>query len=127
MFQEQDPSRLTDEEISKMMKMINNKQLFKDPTSNTMDNLSNCVCIQPFKTLSSNQNFINKNLLYISETDEYIYMSGRNIIIESASSHKQDIIPLKHKCYVTSLTYIQTPLNEKILFIGEKVLKPCSP
>ena len=121
MFQEQDPSRLTDEEISKMMKMINNKQLFKDPTSNTMDNLSNCVCIQPFKTLSSNQNFINKNLLYISETDEYIYMSGRNIIIESASSHKQDIIPLKHKCYVTSLTYIQTPLNEKIIFIGEKL------
>ena len=121
MFQEQDPSRLTDEEISKMMKMINNKQLFKDPTSNTMDNLSNCVCIQPFKTLSSNNNFINKNLLYISETDEYIYMSGRNIIIESASSHKQDIIPLKHKCYVTSLTYIKTSINERIIFVGEKL------
>ena len=88
MFQEQDPSRLTDEEITKMMKMINNKQVFKDPTSSTMDNLSNCVCIQPFKTLSSNNCFINRNLIYISETDEYLYISGRNIIIESASNKK---------------------------------------
>jgi len=121
MFQEQNPSRLTDEEITRMMKMINNKQLFKDPSSTTIDNVSNCVCIQPFKTLSSSNYFINKNLIYISETDEYIYLSGRNIIKESASTHKQDIIPLKHKCNVTSLTYIQTPLNEKILFIGEKL------
>ena len=121
MFQEQDPSRLTDEEITKMMKMINNKQLFKDPTSTTMDNLSNCVSIQPFKTLSSNNFFINRNLIYISETDEYLYVSGRNIIIESASSNKQDIIPIKHRCQITSLTYIKTPLNEKILFIGEKL------
>ena len=121
MFQEQDPSRLTDEEITRMMKMINNKQLFKDPSSTTIDNISNCVCIQPFKTLTSSNYFINKNIIYISETDEYIYISGRNIIKESASTHKQDIIPLKHKCNVTSLTYIQTPLNEKIIFIGEKL------
>ena len=121
MFQEQNPSRLTDEEITRMMKMINNKQLFKDPSSTTIDNVSNCICIQPFKTLSSSNYFINKNLIYISETDEYIYLSGRNIIKESASTHKQDIIPLKHKYNVTSLTYIQTPLNEKILFIGEKL------
>lgn len=121
MFQEQDPSRLTDEEITKMMKMINNKQVFKDPTSSTMDNLSNCVCIQPFKTLSSNNCFINRNLIYISETDEYLYISGRNIIIESASNNKQDIIPIKHRCQVTSLTYIKTSLNEKILFVGEKL------
>ena len=121
MFQEQDPSRLTDEEINRMMKMINNKQLFKDPSSTTMDNLSNCLCIQPFKTLSSYNYFINKNLIYISETDEYIYLSGRNIIIESASSHKQDIIPLKYRGYVTSLTYVPTPQGEKILFVGEKL------
>ena len=121
MFQEQDPSRLTDEEIIRMMKMINNKQLFKDPTSNTMDNLSNCVCIQPFKTLSSNNYFIKRNIIYISETDEYLYLSGRNIIVESATTHKQDIIPLKYRGYVTSLTYMKTPLNEKIIFVGEKL------
>ena len=121
MFQEQDPSRLTDEEIIRMMKMINNKQLFKDPTSNTMDNLSNCVCIQPFKTLSSTNYFIKRNIIYISETDEYLYLSGRNIIVESATTHKQDIIPLKYRGYVTSLTYMKTPLNEKIIFVGEKL------
>ena len=121
MFQEQDPSRLTDEEITHMMKMINNKQLFKDPSSTSMDNISNCVCIQPFKTLTSSNYFINKNLLYISETEEYIYLSGRNIIIESTSTHKQDIVPLNNKCNVTSLTYIKTSLNERILFIGEKL------
>ena len=86
-----------------------------------MDNLSNCVCIQPFKTLTSSNYFINKNLLYISETEEYIYLSGRNIIIESTSTHKQDIVPLNNKCNVTSLTYIKTSLNERILFIGEKL------
>ena len=122
MFQEQDPSRLTEEEITRMMKMINNKQLFKDPSLTTMDNISNGVCIQPFKTLSSYNYFINKNLIYISETDQYLYLSGRNIILESIATHKQDIIPLKHRCKVTSLTYIKTPLNEKILFVGEKML-----
>jgi hypothetical protein len=104
------------------MKMINNKQLFKDPSLTTMDNISNGVCIQPFKTLSSYNYFINKNLIYISETDQYLYLSGRNIILESVTTHKQEIIPLKHRCKVTSLTYIKTPLNEKILFVGEKML-----
>ena len=121
MFQEQDPSRLTDEEITKMMKMINNKQIYKDPSSTTMDNLSNCLCIQPFKTLSSYNYFINKNLIYISETDEYIYISGRNIILESASTNKQEIIPLKYRGYITSLTYINTPMSGRILFVGEKL------
>ena len=121
MSTETDPSRLTDEEVTRLMKMLNNKQLYKDPTSTTIDSISNCLCIQPFRTLSSYNYWIKKNLILISETDEYIYISGCNIIIESASTKVQEIIPLTHNCKVTSLTYIKTTTNEKILFVGEKL------
>ena len=121
MTTEADPSRLTDEEVTRLMKMLNNKQLYKDPSSMTMDSISNCLCIQPFKTLSSYNYWIRKNLILISETDELIYISGCNIIIENISTKIQDIIPLNHKCHVTSLTYLKTSTNERILFVGEKL------
>ena len=121
MSTELDPSRLTEEEVTRLMKMLNNKQLYKDPSSTTMDSISNCLCIQPFKTLSSYNYWIRKNLILISETDEYIYISGCNIIIEKNSTKTQEIIPLAHKCYVTSLTYVKTTSNERILFVGEKL------
>ena len=121
MSSEIDPSRLSEEEITRQMKMLNSKQLWKDPNSLTTDSLINCLSIQPFKTLSSYNYWINKNLIYIPEEEEYIYISGCNIIIEKISTKIQDIIPLTHKCYVTSLTYIKTSSNEKLLFIGEKL------
>ena len=118
---ELDPSRLTDEEVTRLMKMLNNKQLYKDPSSTTIDSISNCLCIQPFKTLSSYNYWIQKNLILISETDECIYISGCNIIVENIPTKVQEIIPLTHKCYVTSLTYVKTTINERIIFIGEKL------
>ena len=118
---ELDPSRLPDEEVTRLMKMLNNKQLYKDPSSTTIDSISNCLCIQPFKTLSSYNYWIQKNLILISETDECIYISGCNIIVENISTKVQEIIPLTHKCYVTSLTYVKTTINERIIFIGEKL------
>ena len=121
MSAELDPSRLTEEEVTRLMKMLNNKQLYKDPSSTTIDSISNCLCIQPFKTLSSYNYWIKKNLILISETDEIIYISGCNIIIENISTKVQEIIPLSHKCHVTSLTYIKTTSNERILFVGEKL------
>ena len=121
MSTEIDPSRLPDEEVTRLMKMLNNKQLWKDPTSITPDSITNCLSIQPFKTLSSYNYWIKKNLILNSETDEYIYISGSNIIIENISTKKQDIIPLNHKGYVTSLTYIKTTSNERIIFIGQKL------
>ena len=121
MSAELDPSRLTEEEVTRLMKMLNNKQLYKDPSSTTIDSISNCLCIQPFKTLSSYNYWIKKNLILISETDEIIYISGCNIIIENISTKVQEIISLSHKCHVTSLTYIKTTSNERILFVGEKL------
>ena len=116
-----DPSRLTDEEITRQMKMLNSKQLWKDPNSLTSDSLINCLCIQPFKTLTSYNFLIKKNLIQIPETDIYIYISGCSVIIEDISTNIQEIIPLTNKCYVTSLTYIKTLANEQLLFIGEKL------
>ena len=121
MSTELDPSRLTEEEVTRLMKMLNNKQLYKDPGSTTIDSISNCLCIQPFKTLSSYNYWIRKNLILISETDEYIYASGCNIIIENMTTKVQDIIPLAHKCHVTSLTFVKTSSNERIIFVGEKL------
>ena len=105
------------------MKILNNKQLYKDPSSTTIDSISNCLCIQPFKTLSSYNYWINKNLILISEADEIIYISGCNIIIENISTKIQEIIPLSHKCPVTSLTYIKTTSNKRILFVEEKLFR----
>ena len=121
MTSEQDPSRLSEEEMSRIMKTLNNKQLYKDPTSLTLDSISNCLCIQPFQCLTSNNYFFNKNLLYIPETEEYIYNSGHNIIVEKISNKSQEIIPLSHRCYVTSLTYAKSANNKRMVFIGEKL------
>ena len=120
MASEIDPSRLSDEEITRQMKMLNSKQLWKDPNSNTQDSLTNCLSIQPFKTLTSYNFWINRNLIYIPETEEYIYISGCNIILEQIDTNIQEIIPLTNKCDVTSLTYIKTSTNESLLFVGEK-------
>ncbi len=121
MSTEPDLSRLSDEEVIRLMKMLNNKQLYKDPSSTTTDSISNCLSIQPFKTLSSYNNWIQRNLILISETDECIYVSGCNIIVEKIKTKVQEIIPLAHKCYVTSITYVKTTANERIIFVGEKL------
>ena len=113
------PSRLYDEEMTRLMKALNSRQLWKDPVFS--DTITNCMSIQPFKTLTSNNFWIRNNLILVQETDEYIYISGCNIIIEKISTKIQHIIPLSHKCYVTSLTYIKTSSNERILLIGEKL------
>ena len=116
-----DLSRLTDEEMTRQMKMLNSKQLWKDPTSISPESLINCLNIQPIKTLTTYNLWINKNLIYIPETDEYIYISGNNIILEQTLTNIQEIIPLTHKCFVTSLTYIKTQSNEGLMFVGEKL------
>ena len=116
-----DPSRLSDEEVLRLMKMLNNKQLYKDPSSTTKESISNCLCIQPIKTLSSSNYWIQKNFILVSETDECIYISGCNIIVENIETKVQEIIPLTHKCHVTSLTYVKTAMNERIIFVGEKL------
>ena len=121
MSSEIDLSRLSEEEITRLMKSLNNRQLYKDPTSLTPDSITNCLCIQPFKTLTSHNYFIKRNLLYISETEEYIYSSGHNIIVEKISNKTQEIIPLTHRCFITSLTYVKTSSGKRMLFIGEKL------
>ena len=114
-----DLSRMSNEEMVRLMKMLNSKQLWKDPL--LPDSITNCLSIQPFKTLTSYNLWIQKNLIFIPETDEYIYISGCNVIIEKISTKAQQIIPLTQKCFVTSLTYIKTSSNERILFVGEKL------
>jgi hypothetical protein len=122
MSTEIDRSRLSEEEIARQMKLLNSKQLYKDPNSLTSDSLINCLSVQPFKTLTSYNFWLNKNLIFIPETEEYIYISGSNIIIEQGSKKIQYIVPLSNKCHVTSLTYIKsTATNEKLLFVGEKL------
>ena len=121
MTSELDPSRLSEEEISRLMKSMSNRQLYKDPTSLTPDSVQNCLCIQPFKTLTSHNYFIKRNLLYISETEECIYSSGHNIIIEKISNKNQEIIPLTHRCFITSLTYVNASNGRRMVFIGEKL------
>ena len=116
----QDLSRLSEEDASRLMKLLNNKQLYKDPTSLTPDSITNCLCIQPFRTLTSHNYFFKKNLLYIPETEEYIYISGNNVIIEKINSKSQEIVPLSQRCHVTSLTHVITN-NKRFLFVGEKL------
>ena len=121
MTSEIDPSRLSEESMTRLMKSLNNKELYKDPTSLTPDSITNCLCIQPFKCLTSYNYFIKRNLIYIPETEEFIYNSGNNIIVEKKSNKTQEIIALSHRCQVTSLTYIKKSNNKRMLFVGEKL------
>ena len=53
-----DLSRISNEEIVRLMKMLNSKQLWKDPL--LPDSITNCLSIQPFKTLTSYNLWIQK-------------------------------------------------------------------
>ena len=114
-------SKLSEDEKIKLMKMINNKRIWRDSTTLSPETISNGLCIQPFKTLSSFHLWVKRNLLYISETDEYVYISGCNVIIQNAKTNQQKIIQLKNKCCVTSIYYQKSSTNERILFVGEKL------
>ena len=116
-----DLSRLPYEEMLRQLKLIKNKQLYKEPTSTSPEAISNTLSIYPFKTLSSYNYLIKKNLIFIPETDEYIYISGRNIVIEKVSTKVQRLIPLTNKCCITSLTYLDTTSHMRLLFVGEKL------
>ena len=98
---------LTEEEEIRFIKMINHKQLARTPLDQNQnvqnDTISNSLSINPFRTLSSYTTWCKRNLLLLSETDEIIYVSGSNLIIENYETKRQKMIPLKTDCLVTSL------------------------
>ena len=97
---------LTEEEEIRFIKMINHKQLARTPLDQNQnvqnDTISNSLSINPFRTLSSYTNWCKRNLLLLNETDEIIYVSGANLIIENYETKRQKMIPLKTDCLVTS-------------------------
>ena len=116
---------LTEEEEIRFIKMINHKQLARTPMDQHQsvqnDTISNSLSINPFRTLTSYTTWCKRNLLLLSETDEIVYVSGSNLILENYETKRQKFIPLKIDCVVTSLYSQKSSTNENILFIGEKV------
>ncbi len=112
---------LSEEEENRFMKIINHKPIWRDPTYQTNDSISNGLSIQPFSTLTSYHLWIRRNLVILNETDEYVYISGSNLIIENYETKKQKLIPLKTDSIVTSIYRQKSSTNENLLFIGEKV------
>ena len=112
---------LSDEEENRLMKVINHKPLWRDPSVQSNDSISNGISIQPFKTLSSYHLWIRRNCVVLNETDEYVYISGCNLIFENYETKKQKFIPLKTDSIVTSIYRQKSSTMENLLFIGEKV------
>ena len=112
---------LSEEEENRFMKIINHKPIWRDPTYQTNDSISNGLSIQPFTTLTSYHLWIRRNLVILNETDEYVYISGSNLIIENYETKKQKLIPLKTDSIVTSIYRQKSSTNENLLFIGEKI------
>ena len=75
-------SIFTENEEKYFMRMINHKPLWKDRSQKAQDTISNSICIQPFKSLSSYHLWMRRNLILLPETDEFIYISGSNLIAE---------------------------------------------
>ncbi len=94
---------LSEEEESRFLKIINHKPIWRDPSLQTNDSISNGLSIQPFTTLSSYHLWIRRNMTILNETDEYVYVSGSNLIFENYETKKQKFIPLKTDCIVTSI------------------------
>ena len=84
---------LSDEDDTKFRKLINQKPLWRDPINKTNDSISNGLSVQPFKTLTSYHLWIRRNMIILNETDEYVYVSGQNLVFEIYE--KQKYIPIK--------------------------------
>ena len=112
---------LSEDEETRFLKLINHKPIWRDPSTQANDSISNGLSIQPFTTLSSYHLWIRRNLTILNETDEYVYVSGSNLIFENYETKKQKFIPLKTDCIVTSIYKQKSSTNENLLFIGEKV------
>ena len=112
---------LSDEDDTKFRKLINQKPIWRDPMNQANDAISNGISIQPFKTLTSYHLWIRRNMIILNETDEYVYVSGTNLVFENYETKKQKYIPLKSDCIVTSIYRQKSSTNENLLFIGERV------
>ena len=114
-------SIFTENEEKYFMRMINHKPLWKDRSQKAQDTISNSICIQPFKSLSSYHLWMRRNLILLPETDEFIYISGSNLIAEKFTTKMQRIIPIKNDCLVTSIYSQKSSTNERLIIVGEKV------
>ena len=112
---------LSDEDDTKFRKLINQKPLWRDPINKTNDSISNGLSVQPFKTLTSYHLWIRRNMIILNETDEYVYVSGSNLVFENYETKKQKYIPIKSDCIVTSIYRQKSSTNENLHFIGEKI------
>ena len=114
-------STFNESEEKYFMRMINHKPLWKDRSQKAPDTISNCVSIQPFQSLSSYHLWMRRNLILLTDSDEYVYISGSNVIVEKFITKKQKIIPIANDCNVTSIYYQKSSTNERLLLLGEKV------
>ena len=96
-------STFNESEEKYFMRMINHKPLWKDRSQKAPDTISNCVSIQPFQSLSSYHLWMRRNLILLTDSDEYVYISGSNVIVEKFITKKQKIIPIANDCNVTSI------------------------
>ena len=114
-------SSLQESDEKYFMKMINHKAIWKDRSIKAANTISNCINIEPFQSLSSYHLWMRRNLILLPERDEFVYISGCNVIVENLSTKKQKIIPIANDCHVTSINSQESSTGERILLIGEKV------
>ena len=110
---------LSDEADTKIPKSTKQRTLWRAPTNKTNYSISNGWSIQKVKTLTSYHLWIRRNMIILNETDEYIYVSGQNLVFEIYE--KQKYIPIKSDWIVTSIYHQKSSTNENLHFIGEKI------
>ncbi|MCQ2816033.1 MAG: hypothetical protein MJ252_02095 [archaeon] len=115
-------SLMGEEDMKNFTKMMNFKPLWKDRTIQVKDQIANGICIEPFKTLSKYHRYMENPLLFLPDSNEFIYASGANLILQNFETNYQRIIPLKNDGEVTSISYHISPRNDKLLFVCEKII-----
>jgi len=111
---------LDESEKEDFLKYMNRKIMYKNESDKIDSNLSNGAYIKPLHTFSSSHLWMKRNILVSSDSQEIVYISGCNLIIETQAPISQRIINLKSHSEVTSL-YQSSSGKGRHIIVGEKV------
>jgi len=98
--------------------------MFKD--YNNRDEIFNGPLITPLHTLTTQNIWTRRVMLYYSENgcDYILYISGSNLVQYNLTNDVMNLLPLHNDCTYTSLYLAFSQTGERLVVIGQKLKPP---
>lgn len=107
-----------DLELEEFKSYMEHKTIWKDIVEK--DQILNGIEIDACHTISTYHYWTKRNMLFIQNTNDIIFISGSFIIKYSLKSSKMKMFPIKNNTIVTSMFTTQNIQGENLVIIGQK-------